>query len=984
MFSQLWADRKNRKSHPASQRSTSGRRRKRRHQPRVDGLEPRLVLSLATAAPATDVARFSAISLPGGNASRVSTDLLLGYSRATNAALPAALQGAAGNQLPLLTDAQGRVQVNITTGNAAQLAPALTALGANVVATLPRYNRIEAYIPWTSLPAISNLGDKGLMGIVGVPKPITSAGSVTSEGVNVMESDRVQASTPGYDGTGVKVGVLSDSYNWLGGAAADVASGDLPAGVQVLQDNSGSDEGRAMLQIVHDVAPGADLAFATAFNTESTFASNIQALADAGAKVITDDVTYFAEPFFQPGIVAQAVDNVVTNNGVSYFSSAGNFASQGYDTAAGNSYGSNPLNFVTDTISGIYPSPMKYFDFDPTAGVNDRMTFTIPSGGGLIISFQWDQPYYTTNGVTSDLDVFLLDSTGTVVAGSASNNLINQTPLEVFGYFNGGASAQFDLVVNLWSGDAPGRLKFVNYGANGFGNLDFGTFATNSGTITPHAGISNAMAVGAVPFFDQRNPEGFSSFGPTTFLFDAAGNRLGSPVTVAKPDIMAPDGGSNTFFGGGFINGFPNFFGTSAAAPHAAGVAAQILQANPGNTPAQVYGSLKSTADPNIGSGDPNQVGSGLIDAFTAIYGGPVSVAPDVSDGFETGALGTDWTVYTAIAGRVQVTSADGPASGSYHLVLDGNVDGYVLPHLSEAVLHLNLEGRSGVSLSFDQKYFNEFGAPLSPMPSSFSGHNNSTGVAFSVDGTNWYRVTSLGSSSTTSYSTLVFDLSSIAASVGVELGADTLIKFQDYNDWTGFAPDLGLAIDNVNVTSAELAVLTGTQIDIGTVQRSAVRSITLTFQGNVTTLPPSAFNLERTEDSQTFPVIVGAPDFSGGITTVVLTFGGPNLNGTSLPDGRYELTIDGSQILDDAGNPVDAANNGSAGSTGIVDFHRFFGDSNGDAQVDARDYLAFRIAYLSGDATGANSIYDFNGDGLFTILDLQMFTANFTKRKLT
>src|SRR5262249_43413814 len=139
--------------------------------------------------------------------------------------------------LPLMTDAQGRVEVNITTGSPTQLAPILTSLGMNVVSVLPLYQRVEGYIPWSALPAASNLSSKGLMRIGGGPKPVTSVGAVTSEGVNVMEADRVQASTPGYDGTGVKVGVLRDSYNNVQqpvvgankGAAADIATGALPA-----------------------------------------------------------------------------------------------------------------------------------------------------------------------------------------------------------------------------------------------------------------------------------------------------------------------------------------------------------------------------------------------------------------------------------------------------------------------------------------------------------------------------------------------------------------------------------------------------------------------------------------------------------------------------------------------------------------------------------------------------------------------------------
>ena len=451
------------------------------------------------------------------------------------------------------------------------------------------------------------------------------------------------------------------------------------------------------------------------------------------------------------------------------------------------------------------------------------------------------------------------------------------------------------------------------------------------------------MAVGAVPFYNQLGAESFSSFGPATFLFDASGNRLGSPVTVAKPNMMAPDGESTTFFGGNDINGFPNFFGTSAAAPHAAGAAAEILQANPSDTPAQVYAALTSTANPNVSGGGVNQVGAGLIDAYRAIFGGPVPVFADTFDGFESGALGTDWQVYTAGAGRVQVSSANGPSSGTYQLVMDGNANGYVLGQIDEATLNMNLAGRQDVTLTFDQKFFNADGVAVTAMPATFSGHNNSNGVAFSVDGTNWFRITSLGSTSSTPYATDTFNLSTIAAADGVTLGANTLIKFQEYNADSFFAPSLGLAIDNVKV--AALSVLTQNQIDIGTAQRSAVRSITLTFQGDVTTIPAAAFSLTRSEDGATFPVVVGTPVYMGGLTTVVLTFGGPNLDGTSLPDGRYSLSIAGSQILDNFGNEVDAANNGTAGSTGTISFYRFFGDSNGDGLVDATDYLAFRSA---------------------------------------
>jgi hypothetical protein len=168
---------------------------------------------------------------------------------------------------------------------------------------------------------------------------------VTSQGDFAQRSSVVRTNYPTLLGTGVRVGVLSDSFNcyavyaepnsgvpasgnegyayngFTADYATDVSTGDLPSGVDVVEEasclNYGAptqlpfgDEGRAMLQIVHDVAPGAALAFYTAENSEADFASGIGKLATAGAKVIADDVGYFDEPFFQDGLVAQAIDAV--------------------------------------------------------------------------------------------------------------------------------------------------------------------------------------------------------------------------------------------------------------------------------------------------------------------------------------------------------------------------------------------------------------------------------------------------------------------------------------------------------------------------------------------------------------------------------------------------------------------------------------------------------------------------------------------------
>ena len=121
----------------------------------------------------------------------------------------------------------------------------------------------------------------------------------------------------------MKIGVLSDSNDFL---EDSIAKGELPADVTTLpgQDGRpGSGEGTAMLEIVHDLAPGAKLFFATAFASATSFADNIRALRAAGCDIIVDDIIYFSESPFQDGEIAKAVEDV-TADGALYFSSAGN------------------------------------------------------------------------------------------------------------------------------------------------------------------------------------------------------------------------------------------------------------------------------------------------------------------------------------------------------------------------------------------------------------------------------------------------------------------------------------------------------------------------------------------------------------------------------------------------------------------------------------------------------------------------------------
>ncbi len=467
-----------------------------------------------------------------------------------------------------------------------------------------------------------------------IPQFSTQVGAVTSQADATMRADIARA-TFGIDGNGTTLGVLSDSFDHLGGAVSDIATGDLPGTgnplgnntpVNVLLDlpNGGSDEGRAMSQLVHDVAPGADLAFHTAFLGTASFANGILDLASvAGANVIVDDVGILTEPMFQDGVIAQAA-NTVVENGVAYFSSAGNSDRDAYESEAR----------IVDTPFGAL------HDFDPGPSVDVFQSIFVPFGTGFTASFQWDSPFFSAGGSAgspNDLDIFLLDEgTTTVVAGSIDNN-VGQDAVELFSFFNDGSTGSevFNIAVSQFSGPDAGFLKYILFGFQG----EIIEFDTNSGTLFGHPNAVGAEAVGAAfyqdtPEFGVNPPElePFSSAGPTPIFFDADGNRLAVPEIRRKPDITAPDGTDTTFFGFDVdSNGFPNFFGTSAAAPHAAAVAALMLEANPSLSPEEIYSILEQTA---IDMDDP----------FTPGF----DIGPDFASGF--GLIQADAAVASAIA----------------------------------------------------------------------------------------------------------------------------------------------------------------------------------------------------------------------------------------------------------------------------------------------------------------------------------------------
>ncbi|NDW44281.1 S8 family serine peptidase [Ruegeria sp. PrR005] len=531
----------------------------------------------------------------------------------------------------------GSIVVDITaTDDVGGVVAQLQSLGAANISTFS--NVVSALVPLEMLGALNLV--QGLA--FAMPSyAATNAGSVLSQAYQGHAVD-VAFGNDSVTGAGTTVGILSDSFDNLGGYATDIGTGDLPAGVNVLDDMAvgGSDEGRAMAQLVHDLAPGADLAFHTAFNGMADFANGILELG-AISDVVVDDVIYFTEPMFQDGIVAQAV-NQVAADGVAYFSSAGNRARSSYRSEG---------DFVSDpqlmSIIGFGGQDL-WHDFDPGPGVDTRQSFVLGPQERALLVLQWDQPFLTgapgSGGSQSDVDFYVLRD-DIPLAGGNNDNVGGGDPVEALQIINYSltTSYTYELVIQGWAGPVPGLLQYVDYRG---GTLD-AEYHTGSGTSYGHNSAEGGLGV-AASYYQQTPafgvtppvPETFTSFGDSPILFDVNGTRLATPEIRQRVDVTGVDGTNNTFFGfDSEPDGFPNFFGTSAAAPHVAAIAALMLERVPGATPEQVYDALRASGidmdDPGTSAFDvgyDNLTGYGLVQADEAI-----ALLVDMTDDYITG-----------------------------------------------------------------------------------------------------------------------------------------------------------------------------------------------------------------------------------------------------------------------------------------------------------------------------------------------------------
>ena len=480
------------------------------------------------------------------------------------------------------------VEIAVASTTAEALAP-IRGLGVNITSSNASQSVVTALLDPGEL--LSQLNALSRLSVVRRVRPVvgerTYSGAVLSEGEIVQGIGALREHYK-VDGSGVCVGVISDGIN---SAPIPVLSGDLPGdgiGLPAIETcplnvNEG-DEGTAMLEIIHDLAPGAHLAFCPAFGPfgQQGLAFAIDWLANQanggnGCDIIVDDVAYVTEPHFEDGIIAQSVDAAAAK-GKLYFSSAGNSANAHYEYPF---LDSTPGESADEALADLH-------DFGTAAGLAPDASWlgvVAPGGNFIAVFMQWPEPFGQA-GIDFDLYLFDLDGFpvgspfGTFPSGANGTDFQFGAgdPLEVAFAFNDTADVQpFLIVVDLF--DGPGEELLIEMDFNGLFAVD-PTYNIPVGAIWGHAAARGAQAVAATgavfnvdgtPNPDHNLIEPFSSLGPSIIAFDTEGNfdfeaRL-------KPDITGLDGVSVT--GVGFQ---PVFYGTSASAPHLAGIAALLAE----------------------------------------------------------------------------------------------------------------------------------------------------------------------------------------------------------------------------------------------------------------------------------------------------------------------------------------------------------------------------------------------------------------------
>lgn len=499
--------------------------------------------------------------------------------------------------IPFTSDGRLVVFIYPRSGASLALRSIIAKEGGSIQADRPELGVIQAAVPVEAVKILKR--DPNVLSVELPPQSLQKClGSVCTEGDSVLRSDQVR--TAGWTGRGVRVGVFSDG---IGDIGTSCVAGELPASTcssigahsfsaRFDGDLYAGSEGTAMMEIVADVAPNAELFFSNA-STALEYLDAIDWFENvAQVDVIADDVAWLIGLYDGRGWVAQRAAGA-TASGIAYVAAVGN-------SAVGNS--------AEQHYEGTYQpeDPSADYTFHLFQAPFNVVRLSAPVGSDVVAYLSWDDPY---GGSKNDYDLVLFDEAGNPVASAedTQDGEPGDLPVERLTFTNTTASDILLLAIAGYLRPQPRSLEiFLTDPTDLLDNV------TPSGSVlTPEDG-PGVISVGAVAAATPDTLETFSSWGPTN------DGRL-------KPEVVAPDRVLTS------VSGFRTFTGTSAAAPHVAGVAALLREQDPSLSVGELTAILMESADDLGPPGLDFAHGAGRVDAFQASAMLSVPRPPEVS-----------------------------------------------------------------------------------------------------------------------------------------------------------------------------------------------------------------------------------------------------------------------------------------------------------------------------------------------------------------
>lgn len=538
---------------------------------RVRGLTLKKTLLVAVAALSLAVG-----AIPGSAAgdSRARPDALPDKSSSKLASI---LRPLAGAGFPKgVDDEVALVEIEVRVdGDEESVRSQIEVLGGRVAAA-------EHGIVWAEVPATSLDPIAGIIGVDHVgPQPRPFPLGDISEGVDTMDVSTWTGD--GATGAGQKVAIIDSGFD---GYQSAQASGDLPA---VTTENfcgggnfRNTVHGTGVAEIIHDVAPQAALTL-ICVSSVSDLHQAVDYAINHGIDVVNHSVGWFNSsrgdgsggPMTPEGIAGRAVDA-----GIVWVQAAGNHANRHwkgkYNDASGDGF----------------------HEFEP--GLDETNAFLLGPGQTVVVFLKWDR--WPATGLDYDLGLWSHDI-GDFVAVSVDIQNGDDPPVEALQYTNPPGASVLTLGVaidKVAGGNASPRMDV-------FITVNDLQYREKASSVVEPAGHPDLLTVGATCWSDD-DLASYSSRGP---------NIAG----VTKPDVAAPTGVTTSAYGAGNPSCTSGFTGTSSAAPHAAGMAALILDTKGSLQPDRVKELMQAHTIDLGAAGTDNRFGAGRVNAFGLCHG---------------------------------------------------------------------------------------------------------------------------------------------------------------------------------------------------------------------------------------------------------------------------------------------------------------------------------------------------------------------------